>query len=736
MHLPELIQDLTLILIAACVVTILFKKLKQPVVLGYILAGFIVSPHVPIFPNILNEKSIHVWAEIGVIFLLFALGLEFSFKKLLRVGGSASITGITEVIIMSVLGFGIGQLLSWSRMDSLFLGGILAISSTTIIIRAFEETGVKNLGFASNVFGILIVEDLVAILLLVLLSTLAVSQEFKGIQLILSIGKLGFFLIIWFLSGIFIIPSLLKWLRNLLNEEILLMVSLGLCFLMASLATAVGFSPALGAFLMGAILAETTESERIEHLVKPVKDLFAAVFFVSVGMLINPKILLDFAGPIVIITLATLIGKLISTSLGALLSGQSLRCAVQSGLSLAQIGEFSFIIAALGQTLKVTSDFLYPIAVGVSAITTLLTPYLIRSAEPIYNFLEKVIPIRWQKQLENYQTQTRNITFEQEWIKYIKTSLIRLLINAIPVIAIFLSLEIFILPILDDYKYSIIATLIIASICSSPFLWSMVFSKDKYFMELKIKNKYPLIVIESLRFFIAIILFIVLTKRFIPLGYTLLFSALLLIILFILFNKRIGIFYQFLEKQFVKNLSEKESQSKEFSTLLAPWNAHIVKFTLHPELSLIGKSLSETRIREIYGVTIALIERGKKKIAAPSREECLYPYDKISVIGTDEEILRFQDEIINRQTKEQIDWVQPKYTLQQALIPFGSDLCNKTILKSGFKDETQGLILGIERHEKRYLNPDSSMQLQENDIIWVFAEEAQIQKLKLLGKLA
>jgi CPA2 family monovalent cation:H+ antiporter-2 len=737
MHLPELIQDLTLILISACLVIVLFKKLKQPIVLGYILSGFIVSPHVPIFPNILNQKSIHVWAEIGVIFLLFALGLEFSFKKLLRVGAPASVTAITEVFIMTLLGFGIGQLLSWSTMDSIFLGGILAISSTTIIIRAFEETKVKNLGFASIVFGVLIVEDLVAILLLVLLSTLAVSREFEGTQLLLSIGKLGFFLVICFLSGIFLIPPILKKLKNLLCEETILIVSLALCLLMASLATSVGFSPALGAFLMGTILAETSESERIEHLIKPVKDLFAAIFFVSVGMLINPKVLVEFAWPILLITLATVIGKLISTAFGVLLSGQSLRNAIQSGLSLAQIGEFSFIIAALGQTLKVTSDFLYPIAVGVSAITTLLTPYFIRSSNSVYNFIEKIIPIKWQKYFEKYQIQISNISSTHEWITYLKSSIIHILINVIPTIAIFLSIEKFILPILNNYliNFSGLTSLIIALLCSSPFLWSMLFIKNKNLKFLSNNNNLPFIMFEILKFFIAIIILGTLITRFIPIGFTLLIALVSVTIFFVVFNKNIEFIYKWLEKQFVKNLSEKETESKEGSHSLVPWDAHIVKLTISPESPLIGKSLSEIRIREKYSVTIVLIERGQKKIAAPGRDESLYPHDKISIIGTDEQILKFQEEITNTNNKEEKNISQSKYTLQQVIIPLGSTFCDKTILESNFKNETQGLIVGIERRQQRFLNPDSSMKFQENDIVWTVADIEKIQKLKISGKL-
>jgi len=388
-HLPELIGDLGLILAAAGAVTLLFKRLHQPVVLGYIIAGFLVGPHFTFFPTISDSENVRVWAEIGVIFLLFALGLEFSFKKLAKVGGVATFTAFFEVIVMAVIGYFTGRFFGWSDMDSLFLGGILSISSTVIIIRAFEEAKIKIKGFAELVFGILVAEDLIAILILVLLSTISISQSVANSEVIWVIAKLVLFLILCFLAAIFLVPAIFKKLRAQLTSETLLVLSLGLCFLMVILTTKAGFSPALGAFLMGSILAETTEGKRIEGLIDSVKNLFAAVFFVSVGMLIDPKILGHYLVPILIITIITISGKAISTTVGVLIARKNLQQAVQSGLSLAQIGEFSFIIAVLGTNLKVTSDFLYPIAVGVSAITTFTTPYMIKYSNYIYRLIAK-----------------------------------------------------------------------------------------------------------------------------------------------------------------------------------------------------------------------------------------------------------------------------------------------------------------------------------------------------------
>ncbi|MBL0884646.1 MAG: cation:proton antiporter, partial [Chitinophagaceae bacterium] len=414
-HLPVLIKDLALILGAAGIITIFFKKLKQPVVLGYIIAGLLVGPNFKLFPTIGDVEGIKIWAEIGVVFLLFALGLEFSFKKLVKVGGSAAITGITELSFMMILGYSMGQVLGWSTVDSMFLGGIIAISSTTIIFRAFDELGLKTKQFSSLVIGVLIIEDLVAILLMVLLSTVAVSQQFEGTQMFLSIGKLLFFLCIWFVMGIFLLPTFFKKVSRFLNSETLLVLSLALCLGMVVLADQVGFSAALGAFIMGSILAETTQAHKIEQLITSVKNLFGAIFFVSVGMMINLQILVDYAVPVLILTLSVIMGKTIFVASGALLSGRPLKQAVQAGTSMSQIGEFSFIIATLGVSLNVTSSYLYPIAVGVSVITTFTTPYMIKLAEPLYQFLLKVLPDKWITGLEKYSSSSQIIESESNW---------------------------------------------------------------------------------------------------------------------------------------------------------------------------------------------------------------------------------------------------------------------------------------------------------------------------------
>ncbi|HJG12667.1 MAG TPA: cation:proton antiporter, partial [Bacteroides xylanisolvens] len=437
-HLPTLIADLALILISASVITLLFKWMKQPLVLGYIIAGLLAGPYINIFPTVGDIENINIWAEIGVIFLLFALGLEFSFKKLMNVGSTAFITATTEVVSMLLIGFLVGQLLGWGTMNSIFLGGMLSMSSTTIIIKAFDDLGLRNQRFTGIVFGTLVVEDLIAILMMVLLSTMAVSQDFVGEDLLISVLKVVFFLILWFLIGIFVIPAFLKKAKKLMNNETLLIVSIGLCLGMVVLATYTGFSTALGAFIMGSILAETIEAEHIEHIIQPVKDLFGAIFFVSVGMLVNPAVLVEYAWPVIIITLVTIIGKAIFSSFGVLLSGEPLNTSIKSGFSLAQIGEFAFIIAGLGVSLKVLDPFISPIIVAVSVITTFTTPYFIRLANPFAEWLYKILPTKVQETLDRYASGKKTMNHDSDWKKLLKNMIGRVIIYSVLLTAIWL----------------------------------------------------------------------------------------------------------------------------------------------------------------------------------------------------------------------------------------------------------------------------------------------------------
>jgi monovalent cation:H+ antiporter-2, CPA2 family len=735
-HVPHLITDLALILAVAGVTTLVFRKIHQPVVLGYILAGFLVSPHVSLLPSVVDAEGINVWSEIGVIFLLFTLGLEFSFRKLVAVGGSASISALTEIVLMIGLGFFTGKFLGWSAMDSIFLGALLSMSSTTIIIRAFEEVGVRTKKFALLVMGILIVQDLVAILLLVLLSTLAVSQQFAGLELMVQIFKLGFFLILWFLAGIFFIPTFLKRTRKLMNDETMLIVSLGLCLGMVLLAVEVGFSAALGAFIMGSILAETTQAERIEHLVKSVRDLFAAVFFVSVGMMIDPGVLKDYAYPILIITLVTIVGKFITTALGALVSGQSLKHSIQSGMSLAQIGEFSFIIASLGVSLKVTSSFLYPLAVAVSAITTFTTPFLILRSASLFSWIEKRLPASWLTVMNRYSTGSQQLSAYNEWRELLRTYITNFVIHSVIIVAIvILSKEYvhpFLFEILGHDIWARFVTLVVTLMLMVPFIWALAIrriSREPYanlWLNRKL-NRGPLIAIEITRIVIATVHVGVAINLLFSLTIAFLMAIVAMALAIIIFSQKLQMFYDRIERRFLTNLNERETQ-KVNRQEITPWDAHLADFEIQPDFPHAGKQLQQLALREKYGVNIAFIDRGKVSILVPDRYERLYPGDKISVIGTDDQLSRIKElfEYPNRDTDES-EMHSDEISLQNFTVAKDSRLYKISIRQSGLREEAQAMVVGLERNGSRLLNPDSKMTLQEGDTVWIVGVKHRIE---------
>lgn len=737
-HLPHLIEDLALILVAGGIVTLLFKWLKQPLVLGYIVAGLLVGSHTSFVPTVADVANINVLAEIGVIFLLFSLGLEFSFKKLVRVGGTASITAIVEIAGMLLLGYGAGRLLGWSDMDSIFLGGILSVSSTTIIIRAFDELGVKSQQFARMVFGVLIVEDLVAILILVLLSTLAVSRQFAGGDMLQSVLKLVFFLVLWFLAGIFVLPTFLRKAKKLLNEETLLIVALALCLGMVVLAVRVGFSPALGAFVMGSILAETTLAERIEHLVKPVKDLFAAVFFVSVGILIDPGAIAAHKWPVLLLTLLTIFGKMFSTMLGALLSGQPLKQSMQAGMSLAQIGEFSFIIATLGITLKVTSDFLYPIAVAISAVTTFTTPYLIKLSEPAYHAVNRLLPERWRNSLNKYASGAQQIQAESKWKVLLKAYSTIILLNGIVALAIILLALRFLSPFLQQkipqHWVANCITLVIALAAITPFLWGMVARKPESsaYVDLWLDKKYnrgPLVIVEIVRNLLAVLLLGLLVDKLFSGSIALLVVIAVMAAMLWIFYKRLQQYYHRIEKRFLRNLNAREqaAAAAQPNGGLTPWDAHLADFEISPDALFTGTPLEALAWREQYGINIAFIKRGNRIIYAPSRHEKLFPYDTIGVIGTDEQMQQFRSVVETRpaddsQPTEDVENI----VLQKIVVDETTRLKGKTIRDSGIREKTNGLVVGIERNGEHMLNPASNTVFQWDDIVWIVGDRRLI----------
>lgn len=741
LHLPRLITDLGLILGAAAIVTIIFKWLKQPLVLGYLIAGFLVGPHFTLFPTVAEAENISVWAEIGVIFLLFSLGLEFSFKKLLKVGTPASVTAVVEVLFMLMIGYVAGSLMGWSKMDSIFLGGVLSISSTTIIIRAFEELGVKGHKFASLVFGILIVEDLVAILLLVLLSTLAVSTQFAGTEMLMSVAKLVFFLVLWFISGIFFLPTFLRKTKKFMNDEMLLITSLALCILMVWLATIVGFSPALGAFIMGSILAETVYAEKIEHLVKSVKDLFGAVFFVSVGMLFDPQMLAKYALPVVLITVVTIIGKAISTTAGALISGQPLKSSVQAGMSLSQIGEFSFIIATLGLTLKVTSDFLYPIAVAVSAITTFTTPYMIKVSEPLYEWLQKRLPGSWTTAIHRYSSRAQTISGSTEWQVYVRSGMVNTILVSVITTAVVMLSSHYLLPFTRTKLGDNTWTTVIGAACTlvfmAPFLWSLAIKQHRKDLVEKFlsQNRYRtgMLLLQLFRTAIAIFLIGFLLDRFFSPQMAFIVTVAMLLLL-IIFSKRIQFLYLRIRTRFLANYNEREEQ-KARKDMLAPWDAHMAEFALSADMPGVGKTLKELGWREKYGINIAIIERGSTVINTPKRDQRVFPGDILFMIGTDDQLDQFRADMEGGRSLV-VEKKPVEVVLEHFKVTDDSVFANKNIREGEIREKIHGIVVGIENESGRVVNPDSSYVIRPGDTVWVVGDKLRMLSLQKSRQLA
>jgi CPA2 family monovalent cation:H+ antiporter-2 len=732
-HLTPLITDLALILISAAVISLLFKWLKQPVVLGYIIAGFFVGPNFNLFPSVVETESVTIWAEIGVLFLLFGLGLEFSFKKLLKVGGVAAITAIIGVGMTMFTGYIIGQLLGWNSMDCLFLGGILGIASTTIIIKAFDELGVKSQRFSGMVMGILVVEDIVAVVLMVVLSTISVSRTFEGMEMVFSLLKLIFFLVLWFVSGIYFLPSLLRSVRKLLNEETLLILSLALCFSMVVLATNAGFSPALGAFIMGSLLAETTKAEKIEHGIKSLQSLFGAIFFVSVGMLINPEMLVLHAIPIALSTIVLLFGKPLFVTIGALITGQPLKVSVQSGMSLSQIGEFSFIIATLGLTLNVTSDFLYPIAVAVSVITTFTTPFMIRLSVPFHKFLEVRLPKKWISKLNTYSLGAQKVTEASDWKKILQFYFTNTLIFSVVIISLILISTNYIIPLVPKNQWSDYIMAFVTLVFLAPFLWALAFRTKNIESIAKVWEKHsqrgPLIVLMISRFILALFyigfLFATLFSTFAAFIGVLVTSLLLL-----LFQNRIKLFYRKIEDRFLLNFNQREEIVSKNPLINTPWDSHMAIFELTVGMPFIGNTLMESQLRENYGINVAVIKRDDLIINVPKRSERLYPNDILSVIGTDEQLKNFNDFIeVSLLNKPETSEIISEVSLHHFTLNESSAFIGKSISETDIRDITKGLAVGVERNDERILNPESDLIFKAEDTIWLVGDEKRIQFL-------
>ena len=746
-EIAPLISDLAVILIAAGIITLIFKCLKQPVVLGYIVAGILAGPAVPYIPTVSDPTNIKIWADIGVIFLLFAMGLEFSFKKLMTVGGTAVIASITIVSGMMFLGYTAGNALGFSHLSSIFLGGMLSMSSTAIVFKAFDDMGLRGQKFTGVVLGVLVVEDLVAVVLMVLLSTLAVSKQVEGMEMLESILKLGAFLIFWSLLGIYLIPSFLKKIKPFLNDETLLIIALGFCLGMVMIAAKAGFSSALGAFVMGSLLAETIEAEKIEKLVKPVKDLFAAIFFVSVGMMIQPDLLIEYLVPICILTILVIIGQIFFGSLGVLLSGQPLKIALQSGFSLTQIGEFAFIIASLGVSLKVTDDYLYPVIVAVSVVTTFLTPYMIRMATPVYQLIDNYLPSSIKLMLNRYSSGSNTVKHKSTWNKLLKSMLLDVILYTVLTIFSIIIFFTYVNPIIREnilgFKGALLSLSIILAIIL-PFLWAIIMKKNHSpeFLKLWNDSKFnrgPLVSLIAIKLLLCASILMPVIVHIFNVASGVGFIITLLILLMIILSKKLKKRYLSIEKRFIDNFNGKTTDSNIGSPLTdnilksLPFNdLHLMDFVVGQESSIVGRSLKEINFRQKYGINIVSIIRGDRQINIPRGEERLYPFDKIIIVGTDEELDLFQ-EIIQKQDKEYRDQLAQSFNnnikIEQFNIEPDSPLIGRSIQQSDIRDKNACLILGIERDGKSMMNPPSQTVFKENDNVWVAGEYRQIVQL-------
>lgn len=745
---PFLVKDLALILMVAGIVTIIFKKLKQPLVLGYIVAGFLVSPHMPYTMSVIDETDIKTWADIGVIFTLFSLGLDFSFKKIVKMGVSPIIATIVIVFSMMMLGISIGHGFGWSKMDCIFLGGMLAMSSTTIIYKAFDDMGLRQQKFAGMVMSVLILEDILAIVMMVMLSAIAGGNNPDGEQMIGSVIKITFFLILWFIVGIFAIPLFLRSVRKLINNETLLIVALGLCCGMAVLSTKVGFSSAFGAFVMGSILAETIEAEKIIKLVEPVKNLFGAIFFVSVGMLVDPKILIEYAIPILALVGSILIGQAIFGTFGFMLGGESLKSAMRCGFSMAQIGEFSFIIASLGLSLGVISNYLYPVVVAVSVITTFLTPYMIRLATPTYQVMEKHLPKRLINILNHFAMSHPSTTQQSKWKSLLRQMLINTVAYSILTAAVIALMFTFVLPftrsLFPGWKlhwYANAITGILTLVLIAPFLRAIIMKKNhsnewkRLWVESSI-NRIPLLFTIVVRFVIA------LAFIFYICNYLTRFTNALMIIIGIAvvslmiasrWTKKRSIK---MERLFIHNLRSRDIMAQVngekkplYEGHLLDRDIHISDFDVPEDSSWGGKTLKELHLRERFGVDMSSIMRGSQRLNIPNGDTVIFPGDKLQVIGNDDQLQKFATALSTDLIPEDLEIEKREMKLRQLIISGKSEFCGKSLLESGIRDKYNCMVVGLEEGQENLTKIAPTRTFEKGDILWIVGEESDLQKI-------
>ena len=752
-ELPTMIQDLALILIVAGIVTLVFKQLKQPLVLGYIVAGFLVSPHMPYTASVVDTENVQLWADIGVMFLLFSLGLDFSFKKILKMGASPIISTITIIFSMAMLGMIAGHAFGWSKMDCIFLSGMLAMSSTTIIYKAFDDLGLRQQQFAGLVMSVLILEDILAIVMMVMLSAIASGNNPDGGQMLGAIVKIGFFLVLWLVVGIFAIPLFLRSVRRLINNEVLLIVSLGMCCAMAVFSTKVGFSSAFGAFIMGSILAETIEAEKIEHLVEPVKNLFGAIFFVSVGMLVDPHILMAYAVPILALVLTILVGQAVFGSFSFMLGGESLKSAMRCGFSMAQIGEFSFIIASLGLSLGVISDFLYPVVVAVSVITTFLTPYMIRLATPAYSALEHRLPSRLITALNHFSMSHPNTQKSSQWRRLLTQMTINTLIYSILAAATIALMFTFFLPFMrgllpgwELHWYANAITGVLTVLFISPFLRAMVMKKNrseewKALWEESNRNHMPLLFTVLVRVVIAVCFIFYICNYLSHFTNAIMITIGVVAVAVMVFSRSVKRRSILLERLFINNLRSRDIEAQVhgkkrplYEGKLLDRDIHIADFTVPSNSMWMGSTLKELNLGKRYGVHISSILRGGFRMNIPNGDYLIFPGDHLQVIGSDEQLSRFRHDLESDLISEDLELENREMKLHQLIIGPNSPFVGKTMQESGIRSIYSCMVVGLEEGKENLSPVAPTRRFQEGDIIWVVGEEESLKALFSFSK--
>ena len=752
-ELPALVKDLALILIVAGTVTLIFKKLRQPLVLGYIVAGFLVSPQMPYTMSVVDHVDVDTWANIGVIFLLFSLGLDFSFKKIIKMGAAPVIAAVTIIFCMMMSGVTVGKLFGWSQMDCLFLGGMLAMSSTTIIYKAFDDMGLGQQRFAGLVMSVLILEDVLAIVMMVMLSAIAQGSSPDGGQMLESVARIGFFLVLWFVVGIFLIPLLLRHCRKLMNAETLLVVSLGLCCLMAVVSTEVGFSSAFGAFVMGSILAETVEADRIVKVVEPVKNLFGAIFFISVGMLVEPRVIVDYAWPIVAIVLTILVGQAVFGSLGYLLSGQTLKTAMRCGFSMAQIGEFAFIIASLGLSLGVISRFLYPVVVAVSVITTFLTPYMIRLATPCYALLERRLPRRVVSALNHITLgHPSAAAATSRWRSLLRQLLVNTVVYAILSTAVIVVMFSFFLPLVarllpgHDWAVRLLCGLL-TIVLMGPFLRAMVMKKNhseefKTLWSESRLNHLPLIFTIVVRIVIAsgFVFYVCYSlSRFAP---ALLLSVALCLVAVMIYSRRLKSSSIRLERMFIQNLRSRDIQAQVEGRKRPLYEGHLLDRDIHmaeldvPASSLwAGKTLRELALRSRFGVDVSSILRAGHRVNIPDGDTVVFPGDRLQAIGGDDQLSRLADGLkAEVYSDDATDIESHEMRLRQIVLTGRSPFVGKTLSESGIREVYGCMVVGLEEGRETLSRVSPTRRFAKGDILWVVGEEPDLETLEAVKK--